>query len=105
MKAKYYKFFGRVDFDETMVLLQLPDDVLNVAVKHQHSVEGIPSALDLELLKNFRRIIRPEPRTFLNVPVLHPEENFAVLIVCLFDYDEKGMTESACTHLVTELFQ
>jgi hypothetical protein len=88
-----------------VVLLQLSDNVLNAAVKRRRSVEGVPSALDVELLKNLRRVIRPEPRTFLNVPVLHPEENYAVLVVCLVDYDEKGMTESTCTHLVTELFQ
>jgi hypothetical protein len=98
-------FLARVDFYETVALLQLSDNVLSAAVKQRYSVEGIPSALDVELLKNLRRIIRPEPRTFLNVPVLHPEENSAVLIVCLVDFDEKGMTESTCIRLVTELFQ
>jgi hypothetical protein len=68
-------------------------------------VEGVPSELDMELVKNLRSSIEPEPRTFLIVPVFHPEENNAVLIVCLIDYDEKGMTESRCTNLVTELFR
>lgn len=83
----------------------LSDSFLNTAVKRRCSVEGIPSELDIELLKNLRATIEPEPRTFLNVPVFHPEENYAVLVVCLIDYDEKGMTESACTNLVTELFR
>lgn len=84
---------------------QLSDSMLNTAVKHRHSVEGVPSELDAELLKNLRATIEPEPRTFLNVPVLHPEEDCAVLVVCLVNYDEKGMTEATCTHLVTELFR
>lgn len=66
-------------------------------------MEGVPSQLDIELLKNLRATIDAEPRTYLNVPVFHPEENYAVLIVCLIDYDEKGMT--ACTNLVVELFR
>lgn len=88
-----------------MVMLQLSDSVLNTAVKHRQSVEGVPSKLDAELLKNLRASIEPEPRTFLNVPVLHPKEDGAVLVVCLVNYDNKGMTEAACTHLVTELFR
>ncbi|XP_069704363.1 cGMP-dependent 3',5'-cyclic phosphodiesterase-like isoform X2 [Periplaneta americana] len=83
----------------------LSDNVLNTAVKRRCSVEGTPSELDLELLKNLRATISPEPRTFLNVPVLHPEEHYTVLVVCLVDYDDKGMSETTCTQLVTELFR
>jgi hypothetical protein len=98
-------FPTKIDFDQTVVFLQLSDSILNTAVKHRCSVEGIPCELDIELLKNVRATIKPEPRTFLNVPVFHPEENYSVLVVCLIDYDKKGMTESACTNLVTELFR
>jgi hypothetical protein len=94
-----------MDLDQTMVMLQLSDGMLNTAVKHRHSVEVVPSELDAELLKNLCAAIEPEPRTFLNVPVLHPEEHCAVLVVCLVNYGEKGMKEAACTQLVTELFR
>lgn len=94
-----------IDLDQTMVMLQLSDSMFNTAVKHRQSVEGVPSELDAELLKNLHATIEPEPRTFLNVPVLHPEEDCAVLVVCLVNYDEKGMTEATCTPLVTELFR
>jgi hypothetical protein len=88
-----------------VLLLQLSDNVLNAAVKRRLSVEGIPSVLDVDMLNNLREVIRPEPRTFFNVPVFHPQENHAVLLVCLVNHDEGGMTESTCSHLVTELFQ
>jgi hypothetical protein len=96
---------ARIESAQTVVFLQLSDSVLNTAVKRRRSVEGTPCELDLELLKNLRASIKPEPRTFLNVPVLHPQDSCAVLVVCLVNYDEKGLTESMCTHLVTELFQ
>jgi hypothetical protein len=86
-------------------MLQLSDNVLNTAVKHRHAVEGVFSELDAELLNNLRATGEPEPRTFLNVPVLHPKEGCAVLLVCLVNCDKKGITEATCTHLVMELFR